>query len=706
MLENLFQKFGHVTSVKLLETSTGFTGIGFVRFATAEQAEKAVGQMNEVKHIVRGGDKPITCKLADKADHKRRNAASNPQALVAADAAAGLHPQIPVGSHINRTTHGLPGLASLQALGQAQQPSFNPQLPLTAQLVQPLQQTPVVVPNLHSSGVSSQNRNVLLSSALLQNGPSGNASFPNGGNCHQNVSTTSYRANLVGIPSALPANQTATVVAGYNDSPFNRSKSCINVQSGSHSANNPPIYTANGNTSQSAHGTFQSLTTYGSPTTSSYQGGLSYVHHQQSQQIPTVPTVANSSQMVVVTPTPPPPPAPISSGGLYQSVSSSSSSSLAGAAVAAAASNGGSVSANYPASSSSSSGSSGVSSHQKLILSSNIPSAACQVQNLQCSMPETTNLNTAVSLMTSEFQVMSFNSTVDNTSPPPPPTSSTCQSNLITTDNVVSSCNTQDWSNGEGQKLCSMNSINSSESDIMPCQQATVIENNSHDDDDDLVVATSGSGNDYTATTENTVNSNVVTEELTTDAHCSNFEQETIPSSSDFGCCLSSLPSEVPLSSLDPSSANHSSASSSTICQTGNRLSSPNLEMNGSSRGGGGGSSSSAECQSEDKLLRKSKLADKKRDSSSNSTACSRRCSEVGLNETPPPTSTATTTTTIPLNRRKKTPHSASSVGNNSKQPQQQQQHSKSPPKKDTTVSGSSEVRLPTSCTLLNPSSP
>ncbi|VDQ02711.1 unnamed protein product [Trichobilharzia regenti] len=364
--------------------------------------------------------------------------------------------------------------------------------------------------------------------------------------------------------------------------------------------------------------------------------------------------------MVVVTPTPP---APISSSsGLYQSVSSSSSSSLA----AAAASNG-SVSANFPTSSSS-----GV-SHQKSLLSSNVPSAVCQVQNLQCSLPETTNLNT-VGLMTSEFQGMSFNSTVNNTSPP---SSSTCQS-----DNVVSSCDTQVWSNdGDGQKLCPMNSINSSESDIMPCQQqqqTTGIENTSHGD---LVVVA----------TENTVKSNV-TEPTTDTHHCSNFQQETIPSS-DFDC-LSSLPSgEVP-SSLDPPpppSTNHSSASSSTTCQTGNCLSSPNLEMNGSSRrlggGGGGSSSSSTECQSDDKLLRKSKLADKKRDSSSNSTASGRRCSEAGLNET---TASPTSTTTIPLNRRKKNPHSAAaavaSSVSNKQPPPPAQKHSKSPPKKDTTV--------------------
>ncbi|CAH8614566.1 unnamed protein product [Heterobilharzia americana] len=616
MLENLFQKFGHVTSVKLLETANGFTGIGFVRFATAEQAEKAVEQMNEAKHIVRGGDKPITCKLADKADPRRRNPAPNAQAFVAA---AGLHPQIPVASHMTRTTQGLSSLASLQALGQAQQPGFTPQFPLAAQLVQPFQQNPVVVPNIHSSTVSSQNRNVLLSSTLLQNGPSGTAvplSFSSGGNSQQSVSTASYRTNFVGVPQGqVPAsvqpNHNATVVAGYADSPFSRSKSCINVQSGNFPTNNPTLYLTNGNSSQSTQGAFQSLV-YGTAATSNYQTGLSYVHHQQSQPIP---TVASSSQMVILTP------APINC--LYQSSNGSSSST-------------------YPT------GILSVSGHQKPLLSSNIPTN-CQVQNIQCnssSISETTNLN-SVGSITSEFQMLSFNS----------PTS-TCisRSNLIT--DVVPLCDAQDWPNVSTQKLCPISSINSSESDAA-CQ--TTVLQNSHD------ITMSSNMSIYT-TTQNTVTSGAT--ELV-DAQCySNSGQESIRASNLVG--LSSLSNEVP--SPDPS--NHPSVSSSTYV-AGAHFSSHNLEINGSSN---------TECQLDVQPQKKSN--DKKRDSSSNSGVCSRRCSEVSLNDT--------SSASIPLNRKKKNPYSTSSISG--------KQNSRSPPKKDPIVV--SEVRMPTQCTLMHPPSP
>ncbi|VDO07535.1 unnamed protein product [Rodentolepis nana] len=82
-LMSLFTPYGQVTSVKLLETEGVFTGIGFVRFASAEQARHAVESVNEKRYILCEPDvangnvtmKPVTCKLADKADPKRRAAA-------------------------------------------------------------------------------------------------------------------------------------------------------------------------------------------------------------------------------------------------------------------------------------------------------------------------------------------------------------------------------------------------------------------------------------------------------------------------------------------------------------------------------------------------------------------------------------------------------------------------------------------------------
>uniref|UniRef100_A0A0X3P8B1 RRM domain-containing protein n=1 Tax=Schistocephalus solidus TaxID=70667 RepID=A0A0X3P8B1_SCHSO len=88
-LENLFRPYGQVTSVKLLETDGNYTGIGFVRFASAEQAQRAVESMNEARCVLAdspGGGKPISCKLADKVDSKRR--AVNAAAAMAAAAAA------------------------------------------------------------------------------------------------------------------------------------------------------------------------------------------------------------------------------------------------------------------------------------------------------------------------------------------------------------------------------------------------------------------------------------------------------------------------------------------------------------------------------------------------------------------------------------------------------------------------------------------
>lgn len=72
-----------------------------MRFASAEQAQRAVESMNEARHVLVDspsgggggpgssviGGKPICCKLADKADPKRR--AVNAAAALAAAVAAG-----------------------------------------------------------------------------------------------------------------------------------------------------------------------------------------------------------------------------------------------------------------------------------------------------------------------------------------------------------------------------------------------------------------------------------------------------------------------------------------------------------------------------------------------------------------------------------------------------------------------------------------
>ncbi|CAH8543227.1 unnamed protein product [Schistosoma turkestanicum] len=657
MLESLFQKFGHVTSVKLLETVTGFTGIGFVRFATAEQAEKAVEQMNEAKHIVRGGDKPITCKLADKADPRRRNAAPNAQTFVAA---SGLHQQIPVASHLTRTAQGLSNLASLQALGQAQQTAFTPQFPLAAQLVQPLHQTPVVVPNMHSSSMSSQNRNILLPSTLLQNGPCGTAvpvSFPsigsNGGNGQPTISTSSYRANLVGMPqgqmpSAVQPNQAAAIVAGYADYPFSRSKSCVNVQSANFSTNNLPVYTANGNPSQSTHSAFQSVVTFGTPTTSNHQGGLSYVHHhQQSQPAHSVPApVVSSSQMVILAQTP--------INCLYQS------------------SNGSTSAAAYPTSILSTSG------HQKqplLSSNNNTPTAsACQMQNIPCNscpVPETTTNLNSVGLITSEFQMMTFGSnSMTSTSSSHP--------NLVT-DISSSTCEPQEWSNVGNQKLCSLNSVSTSENDL--AYQTPSVLQNSHE----LTTPNDGSVV-YTTTQDAIIVSNTIVEQNDTQCY-SNSVQEKIVSSNLTNLSGLSNKEFDDVTSVDPS--NHSSVSNTTYL-TGNHFSSSNLEVNGSSN--------STDCQSNtSSSQRKNKVTDKHGDSSSsNSTVGSRHCNEaISLND-----SKSASSSIQQLNRRKKNLYSSSSINSH-------KQHSRSPSKKKSSpVSSSTEVRMPTSCTILNPSSP
>lgn len=65
-LEELFKEYGQVVSVKLLQSDNQYTGTGFVRYSSAEEAQRAVDHMNGRKMILGNDDKPVICKLADK----------------------------------------------------------------------------------------------------------------------------------------------------------------------------------------------------------------------------------------------------------------------------------------------------------------------------------------------------------------------------------------------------------------------------------------------------------------------------------------------------------------------------------------------------------------------------------------------------------------------------------------------------------------
>ncbi|VDP85818.1 unnamed protein product [Echinostoma caproni] len=72
-LMELFKPFGVITSAKLLDSMKGPTGIGFVRFSSPTEAEKAIKMMNKKNLCLGENTKAVTCKLADKADAQRRN---------------------------------------------------------------------------------------------------------------------------------------------------------------------------------------------------------------------------------------------------------------------------------------------------------------------------------------------------------------------------------------------------------------------------------------------------------------------------------------------------------------------------------------------------------------------------------------------------------------------------------------------------------
>ncbi|THD28854.1 RNA binding motif single stranded interacting [Fasciola hepatica] len=75
-LMELFKPYGVITSAKLLDSMKGPTGIGFVRFSSPTEAEKAIKMMNKKNLCLGENTKAVTCKLADKADAQRRNLTS------------------------------------------------------------------------------------------------------------------------------------------------------------------------------------------------------------------------------------------------------------------------------------------------------------------------------------------------------------------------------------------------------------------------------------------------------------------------------------------------------------------------------------------------------------------------------------------------------------------------------------------------------
>lgn len=298
-LEACFKEYGRVTSVKLHETGSGFTGIGFVRFATAEEAEKAVEQMNEQKRTLKGSDKPINCKLADKADPRRRIAAANAQAAaVRAEAlavASGLHqPLITLGNHLPRTAPIIPN-PSVQTLSQPQQPAYAHQIPPTApHLIQPFQQTPIALPSVQPS---AHPRGILIPTTVLPNGApisqnlvpvSFSSACPPNANGQQNANTVGPYRNLVASSNNVPLSgvQDNNVYAYTSTAPIldtspNRSKTCGNVLNGT-------------STQSTAHVAIQSL---------SPENSITPALLQQAPLIANV-NVPNGSQMVILAPAP------------------------------------------------------------------------------------------------------------------------------------------------------------------------------------------------------------------------------------------------------------------------------------------------------------------------------------------------------------------------------------------------------------------
>ncbi|GAA54602.1 RNA-binding motif single-stranded-interacting protein 3, partial [Clonorchis sinensis] len=209
-LEALFQKFGQVTSVKLLENEDRLTGIGFVRYALAEQAEKAIEQLNAAKLVLGDNTAPVMCKLADKANTRRRPAtAAHATTLV-------VQPQLSLNNPLHRQGVSISNTVTLPRcaipFSQPLQPAtpFTPSIPLATQLLSPLGQSPVLIQSIQPTG-SPQSRGV-LSPAVLPNGtpgPNPLLSLPittvQPGTLNTHVPASSSRATpLIGPPPQTP----------------------------------------------------------------------------------------------------------------------------------------------------------------------------------------------------------------------------------------------------------------------------------------------------------------------------------------------------------------------------------------------------------------------------------------------------------------------------------------------------------------------
>ncbi|OON19243.1 hypothetical protein X801_04891 [Opisthorchis viverrini] len=209
-LEALFQKFGQVTSVKLLENEDRLTGIGFVRYALAEQAEKAIEQLNAAKLVLGDNTAPVMCKLADKANTRRRpTTAAHATTLV-------VQPQLSLNNPLHRQGVSISNTVTLPRcaipFSQPLQPAtpFTPSIPLATQLLSPLGQSPVLIQSIQPTG-SPQSRGV-LSPAVLPNGtpgPNPLLSLPittvQPGTLNTHVPASSSRATpLIGPPPQTP----------------------------------------------------------------------------------------------------------------------------------------------------------------------------------------------------------------------------------------------------------------------------------------------------------------------------------------------------------------------------------------------------------------------------------------------------------------------------------------------------------------------
>ncbi|CAH8586186.1 unnamed protein product [Dicrocoelium dendriticum] len=213
-LEELFRKFGQITSVKLLENEDRLTGIGFVRFALAEQADRAIEQMNAEKLVLGDNTAPVMCKLADKANTRRR-------VITSAHSATALmfQNQLSFNNQFPRQPIQLTNPTSFQrgalSLAQHQTSPFVQSFSLTTPLLPPLNQPHVIFQNLQTQAASPHTRGVLSSAlnsscSVVSNratpliGPPPQTQIPSNQISH-GVVTTTYPATLdVGHSTSKP----------------------------------------------------------------------------------------------------------------------------------------------------------------------------------------------------------------------------------------------------------------------------------------------------------------------------------------------------------------------------------------------------------------------------------------------------------------------------------------------------------------------